>query len=84
VVVDVDGCTEAAIAAVCILDGTETCIVGFLPRSIVNRRGADFPTKYAQIIELYAELDNPVLQQKSNLNLGIASFWLLDNIQQQE
>jgi hypothetical protein len=60
VVVDVDRCTEGAIAAVCVLDGTETCIVGFLPCSIVNRRGADFPTKYAQIIELNAELDNPV------------------------
>jgi hypothetical protein len=29
VVVDVDGCTEGAIAAVRILDGTETYIVGF-------------------------------------------------------
>jgi hypothetical protein len=61
VVVDVDGGTESAIAAVRILDGTETCIVGFLPRSIVNRRRGDFPQKYAQIIELYDESDNPVL-----------------------
>jgi hypothetical protein len=84
VVVDVDGSTEDAIAAVRILDGTQTCIVGFLPRSIVKRRGGEFPTKYAQIIELYAESDNPVLRRKSNMNFGIASFRMLDDIQQQE
>jgi hypothetical protein len=83
-VVDVDGDTECAIAAVCILDGTETCIVGFLPCSIVKRRGDEIGTKYAQIIELYAESDNPVLRQKSNLNFGVASFRMLDDIQQQE
>jgi hypothetical protein len=83
-VVDVDGDTERAVAAVRILDGTETCIVGFLPRSIVKRRGAEFPPKYAQIIELYDESDNPVLRRKSNQNFGVASFRMLDDIQQQE
>jgi hypothetical protein len=84
VVDDVDGAPESAIAAVRILDGTETCIVGFLPRSIVNRRGADFIGEFAQIIELYAHSENPVLRRKSHQNFGVASFRMLQDIPQEE
>jgi hypothetical protein len=84
VVDDVDGAPESAIATVCILDGTETCIVGFLPLSIVLWRGRDFIGEFAQIIELYAHSKNPVLRRKSHQNFGVASFCMLQDIPQEE
>jgi hypothetical protein len=78
------GKIKQAITAVHILVGTETCIVGFLPCSIVIWHCQDFIGRTAQIIELCADSEDPVLQQKSNQNFGVASFQMLNDIQQQE
>jgi hypothetical protein len=72
-----DGKMEEAIQAVCLLDGMETCIVGYLPRHIVHTRRDKFIEKDAKIIELYENSDNPVKRRKSNQNFGIASFVFL-------
>jgi hypothetical protein len=72
-----DGKTEEAIQAVCLLDGKETCNVGYLPCHIVHLQCDKFIEKDAKIIELYENSDNPFKQRKSNKNFGIASFVFL-------
>jgi hypothetical protein len=83
-VVDIGGKVQEALAAVRIFDGTETCTVGFLPHNIVSLAREEFGWQYAQILELYEGSENRMKQHKSNQNYGIASFQLLNNIQQQE
>jgi hypothetical protein len=83
-VVEIGGKLQDALAAVRIFDGTETCIVGFLPHNIVTSAREEFNWQYAQILELYETSENRMKRRKSNQNYGIASFRLLNNIQQQE
>ena len=60
--------------------------MGFLWYSIivVERDKARFVEYFAQIIDLYDESANKTMMLKSKRNMGIASFWLLDEIQDQE
>ena len=77
---------EEAVKAVLIHNGKECCTVGFLCKSIVvvERDKARFVGHFAEIIELYDESANKTMMLKSKKNMGIASFWLLDAIQDQE
>jgi hypothetical protein len=77
---------DEAIKTVLICNGTECCTVGFLSKSIVldERDKARFVGRFAHIIELYDESANMTMMLKSKRNMGIASFWLLDEIQDQE
>ena len=77
---------EEAIKAVLICNGTECSTVGFLCKSIVvvERDKARFVGCFAKIIELYDESANMTMILKSKKNMGIASFQLLDEIQDQE
>ena len=77
---------EGAIKAVLICNGTECSTVGFLCKSIVvvERDKARFVGCFAKIIELYDESANITMILKSKKNMGIASFQLLDEIQDQE
>ena len=78
---------ETVLKAVLIVDGQETCHVGFLPRHIALR-----PTeverlsgKFAQVLELYDDLEESKHKRtKSVRNQGMASFILMENIQQLE
>ena len=74
---------EEAIKAVLLCNGTECYTVGFLCKSIVvvERDKARFAGRFAQIIELYDESTNKTMMLKSKRNMGIASFQLLDEIQ---
>ena len=83
-VLDFEDGPEEAIKAVRIRDGTESCVVGFLPRNIVKSRKAKFIDKFAQVIELYEYSENRTKIGKSNRNLGIASFRLLEDIPKME
>jgi hypothetical protein len=83
-VVEIGGKIQEALAAVRIFDGTETCTVGFLPGHIVSSAREEFNWQYAQILELYEGSENAMKRRKSHQNFGIASFRLLNNIQQQE
>ena len=85
-VVDIDGTVEEAIKVVRVRDGTESCTVGFLPRNIVKSISSKekFVGQFAQIIELYDQSDNEVMRRKSHRNQGVASFRLLNQIQEQE
>ena len=51
---------------------------------VVKRDKARFVGCFAKIIELYDESANKTMMLKRNRNMGIASFWLLDEIQDQE
>ena len=77
-----DGVSEDSIKAVKIQDGTETCTIGFLPRNYIKFKGKELHAKFAQIIELYDDSDNSMMRRKSQLNVGVASYRLLDDIQQ--
>jgi len=83
-VVDINGKTEESIKAVRIRDGTELCHIGFLPRNIVVTGKDKFVGQFAQIIELYELSENETMRRKSHRNKGIASFRLLQDIQEQE
>jgi hypothetical protein len=77
---------EEDIKVVLIHNGTECCTVSFLCKSVVvvERDKARFVGSFAQIIELYDESANKTMMLKSKRNMGIASFRLLDEIQDQE
>ena len=51
---------------------------------LIHTDKARFVGHFAQIIELYDESANKTMMLKSKRNMGIASFWLLDEIQDQE
>ena len=72
--------------AVLVRDGTELCTVGFLSRSIVavEKDKARLIGRFAQVIELYYHSTNATISLKSKRNMGIASFRLLEDIQEQE
>ncbi len=82
-----DARVEQVIKAVLVVDGTEMCTVGFLPRSVAARtlEVQRLHNKFAQILELY---DNAPPSRtrylKSQWNRGMASFILLDSIQVME
>ena len=77
---------EEAIKAVLICNGIECCTVGFLCKSIVvdERDKVRFVGPFAHIIELYDESANMTMMLMSKRNMGIASFQLLAEIQDQE
>jgi hypothetical protein len=84
---DDDAQIETVIKAVLVLDGTEHCTIGFLPRHVAARpeEAAQLHGKFAQIIELYEE--TPVGQMRHNKSIrchGIASYILLDNVPEME
>ena len=77
---------QEAIKVVLIHNRTECCTVGFLCKSIVVVKSdkARFVGHFAQIIELYDESATKTMMLKCKTNMGIASFQLLDEIQDQE
>jgi len=79
-IVSIEGIVEKAIRAIRIVDDTELCTIGFLPRNIVRTSKDKYIGKFAQIIELYDYSDMEAKRRKSHRNLDIASFRLLENI----
>ena len=77
---------EEAIKDVFICNGTEHCTVGILCKFIVvvEQDKARFVECFAQIIELYDESANMTMILKNKRNMGIASSWILDEIQDQD
>ena len=78
-----DAWIETVIKAVLVLDGTELCTIGYLPRHVVARSQEveRLHNKFAQIIELYEETPVGLMKyNKSIPNHGMASYILLDNV----
>jgi hypothetical protein len=76
---------EEAIKTVLHCDGIEYCTMGFLCKSIVvvESGKARFVGCFTHIMELHDESANMTIMLKSKMNMGIASFQLLDEIQDQ-
>ena len=74
------GTSEKAVVAIRISDGTETCRVGFLPRRLTKWKKDRYIDKFAQIIELYDDMEETVYKRKAKRCNGVASFRLLDDI----
>jgi hypothetical protein len=73
-----------AVSVVKIRDGTEACVVGFLPTNVVVSRGNAMHGEYAQILELYEDNDSKSKREKGYRNHGACSYQLLKTIPQQE
>jgi hypothetical protein len=75
-----DARIETMIKAVLVLDGTELCTIGFLPRHVATRpeEAALLQNKFARIIELYGL--TPFGHNKSIRCHGMASYIFLDNV----
>jgi hypothetical protein len=74
---------ETVIKAVLVLNGTELCTIGYLPRHVAARpeEATRLHKKFVQIIELYGEtLVGLIRHNKSLQNCGMASYILLDNV----
>jgi hypothetical protein len=79
--VTIRGLTEPAIKAVWIRGGEERCTVGFLPRNMAFRDGAENDLeKYAQILALLHKSEDEEENAYAFANMGAASFAFLDNI----
>ena len=81
---DEDGILENAVVAIRISDGTETCKVGFLPRRLAKFKKENYENKFAQIIEIYKDSEELVLQRKAKRLNGVASFRMLTDIPRSE
>jgi len=79
---------ETVLKVLLVVDGEESCHIGFLPRHVALRplEVQRLHGKYAQVLELYDELDDSHKHKKtkSARNQGMASYILLENIQQLE
>jgi hypothetical protein len=70
--------TENALKAEKVVDGCETCHVGFIATAAVVSSRARFEDKFGQVVELYKDSPNSAVCRK---DCGLASFRLLDNVQ---
>jgi hypothetical protein len=72
---------EDAIKLVKIADGTETCIVGYVPRAYMkNKQVLNALNKEVQVLELYDHSANTTKKANSKRNLGMASVIALNQI----
>ena len=81
--VEPDRRLEQVVKAVVIVDGAETCTVGFLPRHVAARQAqvAVLNNKFAQIIELYNNAcPGSARPNNSFKSHGVASYILFDNV----
>lgn len=77
-VVEVNGVPERAVKCVRVLDGVDTCTVGFIPRIQANLpKVNDHINQFVQVTELYCDSPSSYKQSKSAMNCGMASAVLL-------
>jgi hypothetical protein len=73
---------EVFIKVIKIWYGNETCHVGFLPRHIGYESVTyKLRNKHAQVLELYKEPSDFTKKRKNRRLVGLASYRLLDDIQ---
>jgi hypothetical protein len=73
--------TENALKVVKVVDGCETCHVGFIATVAVVSSRSRFEDKFGQVVELYKDSPNSAVRHKDCEGGGLASFRLLDNVQ---
>jgi hypothetical protein len=85
VVIEVDDEKEETIKSIKIRDGTERCRFGFLPRHFFHgHRKEAVVNKFGQVLELYKNSNDMTKQRKNRRLFSVASFRLLDDIQEVE
>lgn len=76
-----DGSQEEAIKAVKIVQGTEGCTVGFIPRAVKNHdMVVNHVNKFGIVQVIFESSSNPYLQQRSEAYCGAAGIVLFDDI----
>ena len=79
------GEVEEGIKCVRVMHGTDTCTIGFVPRSVANSEKIKAELGcFMQVIELYDDSKSPYKKKKSVLNKGMAACALLSSIPQAE
>ena len=79
-VVDISGATETAIKAVKVIDGVDTCTVGFVPRVFKELpQVAAHVDKFVQVVEVYGDSTNTYKRSLSHRNKGVCSVAFLDS-----
>lgn len=77
--ISVDGQVEKAIACIKVVDGVDTCVVGFVPRVLAGGgRVVAHVNNFVQVKELYECSNNTYKRSKSKKNFGMASVCFLD------
>jgi hypothetical protein len=72
---------QDALKVVKIADGTESCVVGFVPKAYMkNKEVQKSINQMIQVLELYDESDNTAKQRSSKRNQGMASVMPLSQV----
>jgi hypothetical protein len=80
-----EGGVDTKIKEVKIRDGSESCHIGLLSRTIVHGSQKEQVTnKFGQVLELYKSSNEMTKKRKNAWLCGVASFRLLDDIQHME
>lgn len=78
-VVTVNNIPEEGIVCVKVIDGVDSCKVGFVPRMMASLdRVQNHLNKFVVVKELYESSDNSYKRVKSHKNMGMACVALLD------
>lgn len=81
-VVTINHTVEPALKCVKVIDGVDTCTIGFVPRVQSQlKKIREHTDQFVQVTELYAESDSPYKRSKSYGNHGMASAVLLQKKQ---
>jgi hypothetical protein len=72
-VVTINGELQDAIKCVRIVDGTDSCMAAYVPRSMVKNIKIETQLdSFVQVLELYDDSDNSHKRRKSHFNKGMA------------
>jgi hypothetical protein len=76
--VSIDGVIEDAVKCVLVIQGNDTCTVGFVPRVIANTEMVkEHHYLFVQVKEVYDDSDNTYKHKKSYKNHGMAKVAVL-------
>jgi hypothetical protein len=77
IVVEVEGTEIISIGAVKVVNGIDTCLIGFLPKYVLGTQG-EIVGKLATITRLYANSWRVTEREVDHRNVGVALYQLLD------
>jgi hypothetical protein len=84
-VLTVAGRVEEAGKVVRIIDGCESCTVGFIPKVLLHGEHLDnILNKYGQVTEMYDNSENSFKRRKSHLAKGMALCSMLNDVAERE
>ena len=75
----IHGKEEEGIKVVHVVDGKETCTVGFLPKHILEKKRYHHLNKMAKIIICYQDSPDKDIRKRDYKNKGVASFTFIQD-----